>query len=62
MGELILENVRFVDLHEHSFPQARPDYPLTIKMKNVSVEFSSDCQIRRAFTLNEGCYTTVEEE
>ena len=63
LGELILENVRFTDLHEHSFPQARPDCPLTVKMKNVSVEFVKDCKTpQRAFTLEEGCYTTVIEE
>ena len=63
LGELILDNVRFVDMHEHSFPKARPDYPLTIKMKNVSVDFAKDCQTpKKAFTLVEDCYTTVIEE
>ena len=63
LGELILDNVRFVDLHEHSFPKARPDYPLTIKMKNVSTSFVKDCQTpKNAFTLLEDCYTTVIEE
>ncbi|MBR2385372.1 MAG: hypothetical protein IKA99_07190 [Clostridia bacterium] len=62
LGELILDNVRFVDLHEHSFPKARPDYPLTIKMKNVSTSFVKDCQTPRAFTLVEDSFTTIVEE
>ena len=62
LGELILDNVRFVDLHEHSFPKARPDYPLTIKMKNVSTSFVKDCPTPRAFTLVEDSFTTIIEE
>lgn len=63
LGELILDNVNFVDLHEHSFPKARQDYPLTIKMKNVKTSFVEDCQTpKNAFTLVEDCYTTVIEE
>ena len=62
LGTLTLENVRFIDLNKTSRPMANKDEPLTVVMKNVSVEFADSSTDTEAFTLGENCYTTLTEE
>ena len=58
-GEFTLENVRFTDLKNTSTPMANKDEPLTIRMKNVEVDFHESSTDREPFTLEENCNTTL---
>ena len=59
LGELMLKNVRFVDLKHPSASLASKYEPLTIKMKDVSVEFCGSAQNKDAFIINKNSYTTL---
>lgn len=59
LGALTLENVRFIDLNKTSRPIGDKNEPLTVIMKNVSVEFADSSTDTEAFTLGENCYTTL---
>ena len=59
LGELMFENVRFVNPKHPSASLASKDEPLTIKMKDVSVEFCGSAQSKDAFIINENSYTTL---
>ena len=62
LGELTLENVRFTDLKDTSVPMANAEEPLTIRMKDVSVEFHASATVRELFTLKENSNTTLVEQ
>lgn len=62
LGSLNLENVRFTNLKKTSVPIANKDEPLTVRMKNVSVEFDPCADSTEPFTLGENSYTTVVTE
>ncbi|MBQ9796548.1 MAG: hypothetical protein IJW50_02390 [Clostridia bacterium] len=59
LGEFTLENVRFTDLKETSAPVARADVPLTVRMKDVSVEFHESATDANAFTIAKDANTTL---
>lgn len=59
LAELTLENVRFTDLKQSSGPKASAEEPLTIKMKNVSVEFCENSDCNALFVLGEHSNTTI---
>jgi len=59
LGEFTLENVRFTDLKETSAPLARADVPLTVRMKDVSVEFHESATDAKAFTIAKDANTTL---
>ena len=59
LGEFTLENVRFTDLKETSAPVARADVPLTVRMKDVSVEFHESATDTNAFTVAQDANTTL---
>lgn len=60
LGELVLENVRFTDLKETSRPIASVAEPLTIRMKNVSVEFHETSADTEPFTVDENTTLIIE--
>lgn len=62
LGELTLENVRFTDLKETSVPMANADEPLTIRMKDVFVEFHESATATKPFVVEEGSHTTLIEQ
>lgn len=59
LGLLELENVRFTDLKQCSAPHGNADEPLTVVMKDVSVEFHPDAPIKQAFLLDDHSHMTV---
>jgi hypothetical protein len=59
LGEFTLENVRFTDLKETSAPVARADVPLTVRMKDVSVEFHESATDTNAFTIAKDANMTL---
>ena len=59
---LELENVRFTDLKAFSVPMANEDEPLTILLKNVSVEFDGSAECKKPFTIAENANTTLIEQ
>ncbi|MBR2460632.1 MAG: hypothetical protein IKB34_05335 [Clostridia bacterium] len=59
LGEFTLENVRFTDLKETSAPVARADVPLTVRMKDVSLEFHESATDAKAFTIAKDANTTL---
>jgi hypothetical protein len=59
LGEFTLENVRFTDLKETSVPMANADEPLTVRMKDVTVEFHDHATDNVAFTVGENSNTTL---
>lgn len=59
LGRLTFEDVRFTDLKTFSTPTADADEPLTILMKNVSIEFADFDKSRPAFVLNDNSNTTL---
>jgi hypothetical protein len=59
LGEFTMENVRLTDLKSTSVPMANKDEPLTIRMKNVVVEFHEAATDNAPFTLEENCNTTL---
>lgn len=59
LGEFTLENVRFTDLKETSAPMANAEEPLTIRMKDVLVEFHESATATKPFTLAEDSHTTL---
>ncbi len=59
LGKLTLEDVRFTDLKTSSAPMADANEPLTVVMKNVSVEFADFDKDRAAFVLGENSNTTL---
>lgn len=62
LGEFTLENVRFTDLKETSAPMANAEEPLTIRMKDVLVEFHESATATKPFTLAEDSHTTLIEQ
>lgn len=60
LGELVLENIRFTDLKETSRPIASAAEPLTIRMKNVSVEFHEASADTEPFTVDENTTLIIE--
>ena len=59
LGELTLENVRFTDLKRASTPTATKEVPLTVRMKDVTVEFHESAEDKDAFALGENSNTTL---
>jgi hypothetical protein len=59
LGEFTLENVRFTDLKVTSVPMANADEPLTVRMKDVTVEFHNHATDNVAFTVGENSNTTL---
>jgi hypothetical protein len=59
LGEFTLENVRFTDLKTTSAPMANADEPLTVRMKDVIVEFHESATDNAAFTVGENSNTTL---
>ena len=59
LGEFTLENVRFTDLKSASSPMANKDEPLTIRMKNVVIDFHESSTDTEPFILGENCNTTL---
>ena len=59
---LTLENVKITDLKRTSRPLASADAPLTVVMKNTTVEFTPDAPIKEPFTLWDNSYVTVINE
>jgi hypothetical protein len=59
LGELTLENVRFTDLKETSIPMASAEEPLTIRMKNVTVDFHESVTPQTPFIIEENSNTTL---
>jgi hypothetical protein len=51
--------VRFIDLNKTSRPIGDKNEPLTVIMKNVSVDFADSSSDTEAFTLADDCYTTL---
>ncbi len=62
LGEFTLENVRFIDLKQTSAPIATAEDPLTIRLKDVSVEFHEFSSDNQAFTIGENANTTLITE
>ena len=60
LGELTFENVRFTGLRETSAPMASAVEPLTVTMKNVTVEFAPTAIATEAFVLREGANTVLD--
>lgn len=60
-GKLILENVKFTNLKETSKPMANEKEPLTVYMKNVSVEFDETSTDREMFTVTPDSHTTITQ-
>lgn len=60
LGELTFENVRFTGLRETSAPMASAVEPLTVTMKNVTVEFAPTATATEAFVLREGANTVLD--
>ena len=58
LGEFTLENVRFTDLKATSAPMANADEPLTVRMKDVTVEFHPSSTDDTPFTIRENSNTT----
>lgn len=61
LGKLILENVKFTNLKETSKPMADEKEPLTVYMKNVSVEFDETSTDREMFTVTPDSHTTITQ-
>ena len=59
LGEFTLENVRFTDLKATSVPMANTDEPLTVRMKDVTVEFHESAASKTPFTIAENANTTL---
>ena len=59
LGEFTLENVRFTDLKATSVPMANADEPLTIRMKDVTVEFHESATDNVPFIIGENSNTTL---
>ena len=59
LGEFTLENVRFTDLKATSVPMANADEPLTIRMKDVTVEFHESAISNEPFFIGESSNTTL---
>ena len=59
LGEFTLENVRFTDLKNASAPMANADEPLTIQMKDVTVEFHESATDNTPFIIRENSNTTL---
>ena len=59
LGTLTLENVRFTDAKQTSLPMADANEPLTVRLKDVSVEFHKSSGATQLFTCLENCHTTV---
>ena len=51
LGEFTMENVTFTDLKKTSSPMANKDEPLTVRMKNVTVDFHEASPDTEPFTL-----------
>lgn len=62
LGLISLENVRFTDAKQTSLPMADANEPLTVRLKDVSVEFHKSSGATKLFTCLENCHTTVIEE
>ena len=62
LGLLELENVRFTDFKASSAPMANEKEPLTILLKNVSVEFDSSAECKKPFAIAENANTTLIEQ
>lgn len=62
LGELTFENVRFTGLGQVSAPMASDEEPLTIKMKNTTVEFCEDATDTEPFVLGEDSHIRIESE
>lgn len=58
-GEFTLENVRFTDLKKSSKPTADADEPLTIRMKNVTVQFHENSKASEPFTIDENAHINL---
>ena len=54
-----MENVRFTDLKQTSAPMANKDEPLTIRMRDVSVQFHESATDTEPLTLGENCNTVL---
>ena len=59
LGELTYENVRFTNLAQTCTPEAPADFPLTIRLKNVSFSFAEDATDTEPFTLSVKSNTTI---
>lgn len=59
LGEFTLENVRFTDLKGTSVPLANADEPLTVRMKDVTVDFHESVTNAVPFTIRENSNTTL---
>ena len=62
LGEFTLENVRFTDLKEPSIPMANKDNPLTVRLKNVTLNYCNPAFKNELFVLEENSFTNVVEE
>lgn len=62
LKELTLENVRFVDLKKSSEPVATNDVPLTVKTKNVTVEFHESSEASELVSVTRDSKVTLVEE
>lgn len=59
LGVMTLENVHFTDAKQTSLPMAPADEPLTVRMKNVRMDFHPAVATQPPFTLKEGANTTI---
>ena len=62
LGKFTLENVRFTDLKAPSKPEGSAKVPLTVRMKNVSLEFMETATDKVPFIINENSNITLIEE